>query len=80
MGRPKNEALSDIDRVERRKKVKYSCPVCGSNAWGKPALELVCGVCSHKYVEWQGKKVKPDWEESESVSYLDGYVDPDGGW
>jgi hypothetical protein len=26
-------------------KVKYTCPGCGANAWGKPDLRLVCGEC-----------------------------------
>lgn len=27
-------------------KVKYSCPTCLTNVWGKPDLNLVCGDCS----------------------------------
>lgn len=26
-------------------KVKYTCPDCGANAWGKPGLALMCGDC-----------------------------------
>lgn len=26
-----------------RNKVKYTCPACGVNAWGKPELRLICG-------------------------------------
>lgn len=26
-----------------RNKVKYSCPSCGVNVWGRPGLNLVCG-------------------------------------
>lgn len=26
-----------------KSKVKYTCPDCGANAWGKPELHLVCG-------------------------------------
>lgn len=26
-----------------KSKIKYTCPDCGANAWGKPALHLVCG-------------------------------------
>lgn len=26
-------------------KLKYSCPKCHANAWGKPALKLICGTC-----------------------------------
>ena len=28
-----------------RSKVKFSCPECGANAWGKPTLNLICGLC-----------------------------------
>jgi predicted SprT family Zn-dependent metalloprotease len=27
-------------------KVKFTCPTCGANAWGRPALHLVCGDCA----------------------------------
>lgn len=26
-------------------KVRFACPGCGAHAWGKPGLEVVCGVC-----------------------------------
>lgn len=26
-------------------KIKYECKDCGINAWGKPELKLVCGIC-----------------------------------
>lgn len=26
-------------------KLKYTCPTCGVNAWGKPGLALMCGDC-----------------------------------
>ncbi len=28
-----------------KNKVKYSCPRCGTNAWGKPDLALLCYTC-----------------------------------
>jgi hypothetical protein len=27
-------------------KIKYTCPECSLNAWGKPGLILLCGLCS----------------------------------
>jgi hypothetical protein len=27
-------------------KVKFSCPGCGQNAWGKPELDVLCGPCT----------------------------------
>ena len=29
-------------------KTKYTCPVCGVNAWAKPAVILICGECSEE--------------------------------
>lgn len=29
-------------------RVKYSCPKCGVNAWAKPEVKLVCGVCNNR--------------------------------
>lgn len=29
-----------------KKKIKYTCPICKINAWGKPTLKLTCGECS----------------------------------
>lgn len=26
-------------------RMKYTCPICGINAWGRPGLKLVCGDC-----------------------------------
>jgi hypothetical protein len=31
-------------------KLKYTCPECGINAWGKPELKLICGVCMYPLV------------------------------
>lgn len=28
---------------------KYTCPTCGTNVWGKPALKLICGECNNTY-------------------------------
>lgn len=30
-------------------RVKYSCPLCDVNVWGKPRLNLVCGDCSESF-------------------------------
>jgi hypothetical protein len=37
-----------------RNKVKYRCPTCNANAWGKPELNLVCGDDAATF-EAQGK-------------------------
>jgi predicted SprT family Zn-dependent metalloprotease len=29
--------------TDKKRKVKYTCPGCGANVWGKPTLKLVCG-------------------------------------
>lgn len=30
---------------DKTNRVKFICPVCYANAWGKPALKLICGTC-----------------------------------
>lgn len=29
----------------RSNRVKFTCPICTANAWGKPNLKLICGEC-----------------------------------
>jgi hypothetical protein len=31
--------------VNKSSKTKFTCPVCGQNAWAKPGARLICGVC-----------------------------------
>jgi len=30
----------------RSNRIKYTCPGCQNNAWGKPKLKLICGDCN----------------------------------
>jgi len=30
---------------DRSNRIKYTCPGCRNNAWGKPKLKLICGEC-----------------------------------
>ncbi|MDB4727836.1 SprT-like domain-containing protein [Saprospiraceae bacterium] len=32
--------------TKSRSKTKYSCPSCKVNVWGKPNLNIVCGICN----------------------------------
>lgn len=32
-------------------RIKYYCPSCFCNVWGKPSLKIVCGECSIKFIE-----------------------------
>ncbi len=32
--------------TSKKNKIKYTCPGCQANAWGKPGLSLLCGICS----------------------------------
>ena len=34
-----------------KNKVKYSCPTCLTNVWGKPDLNLVCGDCKKTFTQ-----------------------------
>lgn len=31
-----------------KNKTKYVCPECKLNVWGKPELQIICGVCNRK--------------------------------
>jgi hypothetical protein len=33
----------------KKDKVKYTCPVCAANVWGKPDLVIVCGECGEPF-------------------------------
>ena len=39
---------SGAARGKKASKTKYTCPVCGLNAWAKPAAALVCGDCDRR--------------------------------
>lgn len=32
-------------------KIKYTCPVCDYNLWGKPGLDIRCNECKSDYIE-----------------------------
>ena len=44
-----HDRAGEGDAATRRKKAasktKYTCPVCGVNAWAKPDTHLICGDC-----------------------------------
>lgn len=40
---PKLVAARSLDRSNR---VKYNCPKCGLNVWGKPAIRVACLTCT----------------------------------
>ncbi len=38
--------VADIQQEKlKRNKVKYTCPSCQANVWGKPLLKIMCGEC-----------------------------------
>jgi transcription elongation factor Elf1 len=46
-----HDRAGDGEASRRRKaasKTKYTCPVCGLNAWAKPDAHLICGDCSEE--------------------------------
>jgi predicted SprT family Zn-dependent metalloprotease len=36
-------------QAKKRNKVKYTCPGCSTNVWGKPELVIVCGPCGQPF-------------------------------
>lgn len=43
---PEGATVEGSGEPPKAYKRKYTCPGCGVNAWGKPALNLICGNCS----------------------------------
>jgi hypothetical protein len=56
MPEPTNHDENDGEEIpiasppDKSNRVKYRCPSCASNAWGKPNLLLVCGKCRVDFV------------------------------
>ena len=51
---PKLPAPHSHDRSNR---VKYSCPSCGLNLWGKPGIRVACVLCG---VEFEANGMRPE--------------------
>lgn len=47
---PDIELQSPTEESNKKLKIKYSCPVCECNVWGKPELSIVCGDCKTSLV------------------------------
>lgn len=47
----KEKEVEDVKRKVKKNKVKYTCPSCKTNIWGKPELNVVCGDCDQRMVE-----------------------------
>lgn len=43
--------LGKSSSSQNKNKVKYSCPSCGTNIWGKPGLNVDCADCEEKFEE-----------------------------
>lgn len=49
-----NEIQSNIQnniKIKINNKIKYSCPACKSNVWGKKELHIICDDCKESFVE-----------------------------
>ncbi|HYH64235.1 MAG TPA: SprT-like domain-containing protein [Urbifossiella sp.] len=40
--------------AKAKNKIKYTCPGCEANAWGKPELRIVCGECEEPFEPAEG--------------------------
>jgi hypothetical protein len=55
VSKPKVTGPDGIQLLDKsRNKTKYTCPLCGINAWGKPGLNLLCGDCQQPLDEGTG--------------------------
>lgn len=39
----------DSKKNTAKNKIKYTCPGCNANVWGKPDMQIVCGTCEEEY-------------------------------
>lgn len=51
-------------KAKQKNKVKYTCPDCAANVWGKPGLAIACLECEQQYKEDGG--ADDDAESGES--------------
>lgn len=49
-------------KAKKASKTKYTCPICGINAWAKPETQLICGEC---YEEGEGEAYVMEAENPE---------------
>jgi predicted SprT family Zn-dependent metalloprotease len=52
-------------KSKKKNKVKYTCPMCNANAWGKRGLLIHCGECSTEEMPVQFE------EETPAISVID---------
>jgi hypothetical protein len=50
-----DEDAGNSTKPKPKNKVKYTCPSCGSNVWGKPGLVINCNPCDNPYEAPEGE-------------------------
>jgi predicted SprT family Zn-dependent metalloprotease len=63
-------ATVDPERKKKQKKknkVKYTCPMCNANAWGKPGLGILCDECSTDEMPVRFDSEKEDEQPDEEL-------------
>ena len=40
-----------VEKPKKKSKLKYTCPTCQANAWGKPNLSVACASCMADHFE-----------------------------
>lgn len=65
------------DKVTKKDKIKYTCPDCGVNAWGKPGLHLICGECQQRLLsdDEPVKQKSPTADDAPKVVSIDDLPD-----
>jgi predicted SprT family Zn-dependent metalloprotease len=46
-----DRSFASAAKAKAKNKIKYRCPECGVNAWGKPSLSLKCGEDDAEFVK-----------------------------
>ena len=58
-GRSNSQGDKEPLPPKKKNKVKYTCPSCSMNVWGKPDLNINCGECDQRLESILDKYARP---------------------
>jgi predicted SprT family Zn-dependent metalloprotease len=60
-------------KSKKKNKVKYTCPQCNANAWGKAGMIIMCGECSEdeQHVQFEEEANEANMQETELAEFVD---------
>lgn len=46
---PSLKSQLNLELASQKRKIRYQCPICKTNIWGKKGLSLICGACNVQF-------------------------------